>query len=542
MDSTKTTVAPIGFNLLSEPPEAAIEYASLPAALVLSWSARTLRVKCPFCLSSHRHGHDPKERAGQRRCADCFPVSSGRHYQVIYPDEDCELTSPFGWELDKEEGIIYTVTHEGQLSDPAIARYPPRRLLDKYKRAHDIGDIDASDTEDSEGSIGEDTLAGPMKGLKVSDSGHLRTNPFEPDGSNNAVPKSVQDAYEIVKELYSQESYRHKVYISACCIGDIRDLHMLFERYPDDKYVDVVDQEGNNGILIAATEEAGLNTIKWLECRGVAINKNNHYGRTALMEAALWGRLETVKYLVAKGADINAVDGNGHRAFDLARDLERNEEERISRALHGKAIERADANRRRKQIAAFLALEENTSQISNTASPYEILQGYFQKMLPDTLWFYKPDTSYGLDRNPNKAFARLDRGLKYPVISAMSGYSQGHRKDVVNNEIWTKKAEELCQKIGYKVSPSFASHVEKQLIAYYMDKHWLFSEDTNLEPWEEQEMRDALPSPPPALITVNKLYMCDDCEAFVAAFKKKLDVPIRISCVGDSVNLGGPRF
>ena len=71
-----------------------------------------------------------------------------------------------------------------------------------------------------------------------------------------------------------------------------------------------------------------------------------------------------------------------------------------------------------------------------------------------------------------------------------------------------------------------------------MDKHWLFSEDTNLEPWEEQEMRDALPCPPPALITVNKLYMCDDCEAFVAAFKKKLDVPIRISFVGDSVNLG----
>jgi hypothetical protein len=103
--------------------------------------------------------------------------------------------------------------------------------------------------------------------------------------------------------------------------------------------------------------------------------------------------------------------------------------------LHDKAIERADANRRRKQIAAFLVLEENTSQTSNVASPYKILQGYLQKMLPDTLWFYKPDTSYGLDPNPDKAFARLDRGLKYPVISAMSGYSQGYRKDVLNNEI-----------------------------------------------------------------------------------------------------------
>jgi ankyrin repeat protein len=87
---------------------------------------------------------------------------------------------------------------------------------------------------------------------------------------------------------------------------------MPFDRYPDYQYVDVVGREGNNGILLAATEEDGLNTIKWLERRDVAIGKINRYGRTALMEAALWGRLETVNYLVAKGVNINAVDTNGH--------------------------------------------------------------------------------------------------------------------------------------------------------------------------------------------------------------------------------------
>jgi hypothetical protein len=54
-----------------------------------------------------------------------------------------------------------------------------------YERSHDIRD--ASDTADSEGSIGEDTLSGPMEGLKVSDAGRLRTNPSEPDGFKNAV-------------------------------------------------------------------------------------------------------------------------------------------------------------------------------------------------------------------------------------------------------------------------------------------------------------------------------------------------------------------
>jgi hypothetical protein len=52
---------------------------------------------------------------------------------------------------------------------------------------------------------------------------------------------------------------------------------------------------------------------------------------------------------------------------------------------------------------------------------------------------------------------------------------------VLSNEIWTKKAEELCQRIGCKISSSFASHIEKQLIAYYMDKYWLFGKDTDLE-------------------------------------------------------------
>jgi hypothetical protein len=56
------------------------------------------------------------------------------------------------------------------------------------ERSHDIGDASA----DSEGSIGEDTLTGPMKGLKVLNAGRLRTNPSEPDGFKNAVPTSVQ--------------------------------------------------------------------------------------------------------------------------------------------------------------------------------------------------------------------------------------------------------------------------------------------------------------------------------------------------------------
>ncbi|KAL5344821.1 hypothetical protein ACLOAV_010218 [Pseudogymnoascus australis] len=199
------------------------------------------------------------------------------------------------------------------------------------------------------------------------------------------------------------------------------------------------------------------------------------------MEAALWGGLETIQFLIDRGASIFAEDANGHRAADLATDSERNEEERISRA-NDIVMVRPDANRKRRQILACLTRHESMGRGSlNGAEPSQIHQGYFGKRLPNLLRYYRADTSYEIGPGEEiKAFARLDRGARYPVISAMSGYSQGHRADVLNNEIWTGKAQDLCRTIGFDVSRSCASHVEKQLIAYYMDRHWIFDEDACL--------------------------------------------------------------
>lgn len=49
----------------------------------------------------------------QSRTADCYCISGGRSYRILYPDEESDFTVPFGWELDKEESMIYTVTHQG---------------------------------------------------------------------------------------------------------------------------------------------------------------------------------------------------------------------------------------------------------------------------------------------------------------------------------------------------------------------------------------------------------------------------------------------
>jgi hypothetical protein len=108
----------------------------------------------------------------------------------------------------------------------------------------------------------------------------------------------------------------------------------------------------------------------------------------------------------------------------------------------------------------------------NGAEVSEIHQGYFGEISPNLLCYYRANTC-----NDEKIKAFADQGARFPVISVMRGYSQDHRAAVLNKEIWTGKAQDICRTIGFEVSRSYASHVEKQLIACYKDRHWIFDED-----------------------------------------------------------------
>jgi hypothetical protein len=103
------------------------------------------------------------------------------------------------------------------------------------------------------------------------------------------------------------------------------------------------------------------------------------------------------------------------------------------------------------------------------------IKGILARYRRTLLWYHKAAISYDIGLGEEiKAFARLDRGTRYPFVSAMSGmsgYSQGYRVDVLNNEIWTGKAQDLCRVIRFDVSRGSASYVEKQFIAFYMDRH-----------------------------------------------------------------------
>ncbi|QSZ30989.1 hypothetical protein DSL72_000550 [Monilinia vaccinii-corymbosi] len=245
---------------------------ALPTALVLCRSASTLRVKCPFCLGSHGHGVGQLPREMQRRCADCHNIPGSQSYQILYPDEESDLTVPFGWELDKEESMIYTVIHQGRLCDPLSLRSQPRRLLDEYSSCPDENDQAAAKDVVA--------IADSLNSIRLSDSEELGKQPPNFD--------------DLWTDLKKDKSFRSNYYFSACCAKDLKQLEALFREYPEGSFANAVDRKGNNGILLAATEDAGLDTVKWLKQKGVSIDQRNYYDRTASMEAALWGHLETV--------------------------------------------------------------------------------------------------------------------------------------------------------------------------------------------------------------------------------------------------------
>ena len=508
-----------------------------PEALVLRWDSQTLRVLCPYCLYSHGHGFSQPQKednidqaqpgwklrmAGKRRRSDCQDSETAGEYLFVFPQTSNLHGSGYGWEVDRESCKFITVNHQGAVTVPINDCRDGRTLLPQYQEQHQI----TFALEETEGDVGElDVSIGALS--LGSGAGEQRPK--------RTPAKSYDDILEV---LYSSPAFRRTMYFSHCTLREIQELELLYRRYPDDRLVGCVDNEGNTGALLAATEENGQKTLRWLQDRGDSIHQTNHYGRSPLMEAALWGRFETVQYLIRKGADHTAHDGNGMQAADLVAETQRNTNERAQRS-NAVYREPPNAGKQRKQIKALL--ERLTSPVRERENIGRALQqrrAFFGRKSNGDLEIYRPQQllelplgSYGLQ----KAFATLDRGSNYPYVNAMSGYSHTGWPNVLDNQEWTDKAEGLRALVGLSKNRSAASHVEPQLLAYLLHRHSLH------QMCEDEEDYRALASAMPEyslqpIITVSKPDLCVNCLELFERFKKRFPgSDVIFHCVGDSV-------
>ncbi|KAK5105707.1 hypothetical protein LTR62_002351 [Meristemomyces frigidus] len=482
---------------------------NIPTAMVVSWDYRTFRAKCPYCLKTHGHGFATDKTRTEQGCrrSDCRDPSGD--YRVKFPDQATAFGPEYGWEFDRRWRSFLTVSSQGRQYDAALPQ-PFRTLLLHHARVS--GQVLPEDeTNEREHNEAQEMsqLAGEIEDLRLGAA----------DGSPQLSPTPVTPSVdEIWDTLMASASHRRRLYISACMNRDLPMLRGLMQAYPEDDFPSLTDEHsGGNGVLHAATEENAVETIKFLLENGAAPDQPDRYGRTALMEAALWGRYESVLLLTnTQQVNLHARDANKLSALDLSMASERNRGERSERA--GDVYREpngADINRQRIEHH-IRSLVPNEQRVGQDRTP----DSFFQRQPDGTMAVYRPVLEMAIPRGgATKAFAELNRGAAYPLVQAMSGYSHSGWTNVLNNDVWTERANQLRTFLGMEASHSYASHVEPQLLAYILFYHSLLdiedSSEWNLDlPWKEVEwMREAAPEYGlDPVITVNKEGFCPQCQ------------------------------
>lgn len=106
--------------------------------------------------------------------------------------------------------------------------------------------------------------------------------------------------------------------IKACQLGQAGVAAELIEA---GARLDAVDGYGNDASWAACYGE-DLPTLAVLVNAGIALNRQNLAGSTALMYAASAGKTEVVKFLLQAGANPRLANQDGFTALDLAANLE----------------------------------------------------------------------------------------------------------------------------------------------------------------------------------------------------------------------------
>ncbi|CZT23171.1 uncharacterized protein RCC_08881 [Ramularia collo-cygni] len=147
-----------------------------------------------------------------------------------------------------------------------------------------ISQVFGQPTQDSE----QESPGDPLADL-VATTNALKLDDGEPQQDKSQPQEPViqgQDPAVIQIDIGKREKY-----LNACRESDTSTLKQLFAEERQET-IGYVDEEGNNGILLATQSSSDIETMHYLHEQGVSITHTNHISRTPLMEATRWGSLE----------------------------------------------------------------------------------------------------------------------------------------------------------------------------------------------------------------------------------------------------------
>lgn len=428
---------------------------TFPEADVIWWNADSYYVRCPFCEAVHRHGHGVNWNTDKLRDSHCEKMET---YLCCFPMND---QSEVAYEIDKRRGRYTNICVSHDTEDDNDV---DRLAIELAQKA-----TVAAQREETYANIHEDS-----KEVITIDPGY-GIEPFE--------QKRILEP------------------ISDCLNGDTRAVQKYLDTSSEAQlFVRGRFSDGKTTLISAAAEQSS-EMLSLLIKHGAEVNAVDNYGRSALMEAALFGRVDNVKVLLQHNADKNTRDGENRLAIDFSRDHYKNRQERYDRTRGGLT---SSSNRRlgyiedtfrrdidRQEIVRLLSGENRKSKIVFGKPPILSLSksySFIPSEMQNSLVLHGPIEEYPITRIW-KTVARLERGGKFPSVSAMSGWSHDSVQSLtVDSRQWTDDVFYIAEVTGHLL-PSHtydrgkdgrynACHAEKQLIAYFIDRHVFLPRDS----------------------------------------------------------------
>ncbi|EXJ64571.1 hypothetical protein A1O7_00908 [Cladophialophora yegresii CBS 114405] len=497
------------------------------------WDVTTVKVKCPICLKLHRHGfsgsYDQNLRATH---CDTSQELGFPSYRLTFPFS----TSSGGtaYEIDK-----INVRYVAVDADPTALELPPLR--------------DSSDNHESdkEATTTPPKLGDARETITLDASDHILSRLTAAFGGSDEPYTTNRIDHVTSRMLHFGDEDYVKEYLDTSSEAEL--------------FLHGVDEKGDS-ILYTAAAERYSGIVRLLLERGADPNFQNKRGRTALTEAALWGRCQNVKVLLKHGADRSLKDHDGFIALQFAEPSARNEEERYDRS-GGKVQAYKEtthtANQQRRMIVHLLSgAQEVPSLITRTNYQHHV----FVKST-DNIRLFAPISEYPIPTQW-KTVARLERGGRYPSVSAMSGWAHNQTVILISGKDWTAEVMRICQLVNHQLMPHIydngksgryhASHAEKQMIAYFINHHVFLEpelgkqdatddaveqlasamQNWGFHPTVDRSLRGLASMVPPvmlrrALILVSQ-EPCADCATFIEHVTSKLGLDIMLSGWGGS--------
>lgn len=464
----------------------------LVPAIVLTWTAYSVYVRCPFasCQIVHHHGYtEPREGRLNSRWSHCPPPRQ-QEYRLLFPFEDDPAVRGFDVEVDRDECLWRTVGVG--LKDPRVEEEDINSLYDQMAKA------------------------------RIS-----------------------TDEYLISVEEGDNEG---QCFISECVNNELAVCRQMLQNSPDRTRLVRGRNLSNDTALSLACMEGHMDIVKLLCEYDPDLGNVNNEGNTPLMEALSYGRGAVAMHLIrVNGPSIAARNDKGMSVLDIAKaslkfmnDMEQYRpptgfrERKTNNEHFTNVINHCDAQLKNK----LLAIKKHSSNPSCKQS-ITIHQREVRGATEVSVHLNKFTTPMAGEK---KTFAYLDRGEPFEDVMAVSGWTPGEFGDsdgCLDREEWTAKVCMFSRAIGHVLSEPndyYACHAEKQLMAYFLWKHTTLQDkvkhDTAEEKKRNRDLYELKFSKPARLRLKKDIYVtkepCFDCKAFQKRVKKVASIDFNI--------------